>query len=339
MSNSRSPTPNPQSPSPGPRPAIPSPQSPIPNALSLALILLLSICLASWSAAQSKVELRLSVHKGETHQISSTLDQTVRQTINGVAQEMKQKIGIGYTFTVSEIDANGVASARIRFNSVSFHAKTPAGPVDYDSDHPPSQVPAMAMGVAAMLGQGFALKVTSDGRVTEVSGLDNMFNAVIAKMNLPEGPSRAAIERTLRQQLDPENMKSNLQSVFAPFPDHSVAVGETWTRDVRISIGFPMNVQTTYALKGRENGTANIEIEGKAATAPNASIDLGQLQMEYHLEGMQSGSLQIIESTGWTRRAQLSQKLAGSATLQAPGAPPQNVPIVVQSDLKTETRD
>lgn len=300
--------------------------------------LLILLLVPSLLRADEPLDLHLTFKKGDVHRMRVTLAQTIDQTIDGTTQQTRQTIMLGYTFAVDDLGAQGVATISVRYDAASLHAKTTEGAVDYDSSHPSPQVPATAAGLAALVGQGYSLRLTGDGHVAEVSGLDKMLAAILAKMNIPAGPIRTAAENAVRQQLNAENLKANLQGLFAPFPDHPVTTGETWARDSQIALGFPLLIESGYTLKARQDGVATIELLGKVSTAPNAVIDLGQqMRMSYQLRGEQHGTIQVDESTGWTRSAQSVQKLTGSATIETHGAPPRPVPVTIESETTMES--
>lgn len=302
----------------------------------ISSILLIS---TAWAQAQEKIDLRLHLTKGQTHHMNVTLDQTIDQTLGPAHQQTTQKVGVTYTFKVEDVDAQQNATVSVKYDSVSFHARSPSGAVDYDAGKPPNgPMPVPASALAALVGQSYSVTVDPRGQVTQVAGLSKMLNDVLAHLNVPDGVLRAAVERTLRQQLSEANLKQTLQDVFAPFPDGPVAAGESWTRNSSVMLGFPMNRQTTYTLQASENGTATIKVSGKAATVPNAVLDLGAVKMNYDLKGDQTGSLEITESDGWTRAASISQTLSGQATLRGPNTEPQTVPVTIRTDVKSEEK-
>lgn len=291
-----------------------------------------------WTAAgwaQEKLDLRLRFSKGDVHAMTIGLEQTIDQTVQGAPQRTTQSTRLGYTLKVEDVDGQGAARISIRYDTAAYHVKTPAGEVDYDSTQAGAGAPpAMAAGLAAVVGQGYSFTVTPEGKVTQVTGLEKMLNAVMSRLNV-EGPARLAAEKVLRQQLAEPNVRSNLQGMFAPFPDHPVAVGESWSRTAQISLGFPLETQTTYTLKARDKGIAIVDVAGHSSTAPDAALDLGQTKMSYDLKGDIHGQLQIQESTGWTWLSDSTQTLKGSATLRSPNVEPQTVPVSVESRMKS----
>lgn len=303
--------------------------------IATTLLLLIS---SGWARAQEKFDLRMHWTKGDTHQMSVTLDQTIAQTLGPVHQETSQSMGVTYTFKVEDVDAQGNATISVRYDAVRFHAKTPSGVVDYDPAKPATgPLPVMVTALASLVDQSYSVTVSPRGTVTQVVGVQKMLDNVLSHLTISDGVLRFAAEKTIRQQLNEANLKQSLRDVFTPFPDHPVAVGESWSRSTLVAMGFPMNVETTYTLQGHDNGIATITISGKVATAPNARMDLGTVKMDYDLKGEQTGSLEVIESSGWTRLTTLSQHLSGTTTVRGPNDT-QVVPVIVQAEVKCEQK-
>lgn len=305
--------------------------------LKLTIPLLLVCC--GWAAAQDKFDLRMHWTKGDTHQMSVTLDQTIAQTLGDAHQETSQTMGVTYTFKVEDVDAQGNATVSVHYDAVRFHAKTPSGVVDYDPGKPATgPVPVMVSALSSLVGQSYSITVSPQGTVTQVAGVQKMLENVLSHLTITDGVLRFAAEKTIRQQLSEANLKQSLRDVFMPFPDHPVAVGESWSRTTPVTMGFPMNVETSYTLQARDNGIATISVKGKVATAPNAAMDLGSVKMDYELKGEQTGSLEVIESSGWTRVSTLSQHLTGTTTIHAPNSYAQTVPVTVQAEIRSEQK-
>jgi hypothetical protein len=303
---------------------------------SAAAILFLAL-FPSLARAQEKLDLRLRFTKGDVHEMTVALDQNIEQTIQDQKQLTTQTLKIDYTFTVDDVDEQGTASISVRYHAIAVRSKSGGGEVNYDSSQPGTYVPSALAGLAALVGQGYSMKITPAGSVTQVSGLDVLLKTVLAKLSIPEGPVRAAVELAIRQRLDEQNLKTAFSTIFAPFPDHPVAVGESWYHKSQLNVGFPLTVETTDTLKSRDSGMAMIELVGRASTTPGGAIDLGQqAKMNYDLQGELHGQIQIQESTGWPWLATTTQLLTGNATVQSPIAPAQVVPITVDSKLKME---
>ena len=296
--------------------------------------------LAPFARAQDKLDLRLHFSKGDVHDMVINLDQTIDQTIQNSGQQTTQNITIGYTFTVDDVDDQGTASISVRYNSVVVHSKSQAGEVNYDSTQPGTYVPSVVGGLAALVGQGYSMKIAPSGTVTQVSGLDALLKIVLAKLSIPEGPIRTAAELALKQRLDEQNVKASLASIFAPFPAEPVAIGQSWYHKTQLNLGFPLTVRNhVHAEVPRQRHGDRRAGRPCFHRAPAArSIWASTSKMTYDLQGELHGQIQIQESTGWPWLATTTQTLTGNATVQSPIAPTQVVPITVESKLKTEQK-
>ena len=289
------------------------------------VFVLLTLAGADRAAAQDgKLTLRLRLKQGETYRLNTVVEQRISQTGGATPQVTEQRFAVGYAMAVEAVDAAGAMTLATKYESVAFGQKGPAGAVEYDSAKEPKVMPPPARPFAALVGLGFTSTVTPTGKVTAVGGLDAMFESMLKKLDLPEGPARANVRKVLTEQFGEEAMKQNLQNLFAFYPDAPVAVGDTWQRRVVVSKGFPVVIDATYMLKGRAGGVATIDV--KATLSPNEAagpLELGTGKMSYDLRGEQAGTAEVDEATGWTRSRTTSQLLSGTLRFQGAGGVPE----------------
>lgn len=297
------------------------------------LVLLLS---AAYVRGQEKLEIHPRFAKGESHTVSATLDQTISQTVGEKQVQTHQNLQIVYTVTVDDLDDHGVATLSVRYDSIRLDSTGPAGQLSYDSQQPNGTSPPVA--IAALVGQSFQATVNPIGIVQNIRGLDRLLAAAISQITLDEGPLRQAVEKTLRQQLDPANVKLLMQNLFGVLPNHPVGVGETWPKHIDSHTGPSVATDANYVLKARDNGVAIIGLTGRCATPANAAMDAALTKVSYDLSGSLDGEFQIQESTGWTWLATINQSLTGTVTLRAPSVAPQIVPISITAKLKIEQK-
>ena len=311
----------------------------------LAALAFCGVATAQERTPEAKLEMRLRLKAGETYRLKTTIEQRINQAAasapaNAQAkpQATEQVIAVGYGMTVQAVDASGNMKVATRYDSVLLRQKGPAGAVEYDSAKEPKQVPQAARPFAALVGLGFTTNVTPTGQVTAVEGLDEMFAAMVRKLELPEGPARAAVEKALSEQFGADAMKQTLQNLFGPYPDGPVAVGESWRRRVTVSKGFPVVIESEYTLAGRDDGVARVAV--KATLSPNEAagpVDLGTGKMTYELRGEQSGTAEVDEATGWTRSLATTQTLAGTLRFQGGGGVPETTsPVTIQEKVTVE---
>ena len=301
--------------------------------VSLVLLALLSTRAAA--GQDDKLELRLRLKPGESYKLLVTIDQRINQTTGANQQATEQMIAVGYTMAVEAVDAAGNMKVATTYDSIHFRQKGPAGAVEYDSAKAPKQVPPPARAFAALAGLGFKATLTPEGKVSAVEGLDAMFAEMVRKLELPEGPAKAAVQKALADQFGEEAMKQNVQNLFALYPDTPVSLGQTWQRRVVVTKGFPVVIEGAYTLKGRSGGVATIET--KATLSPNEAagpIDLGTGKMSYDLNGVQNGTAEVDEATGWTRSFTTQQVVSGTLRFKpSGGAPEATSPVTIEEKV------
>ncbi len=300
-----------------------------------------AICAAAGDArAEDKVSLRLNLAEGKTYNLKMTAQQKISQTIQGRKVDMDQTLGMGYSFAVTDVDANGAISAKVTYDSVLFRQKGPTGTVEYDSAHPTATVNPMAKAFAAQLGQSFSLTLTPEGRITKVEGVDKLFDHVLQSMDIPAGPQRDALENSLKQQFGDQAMQDSMEQLTAIYPDEPVDIGDSWNRKVTMSKGFPMQLENTWTLKSRKDGQATIDVKSKISSNANAGpIKMGPVSLKYDFSGQQQGQFVLDEATGWTVSAKTTQKLTGKVNVTgAPGMPAgMSWPITIESTITLES--
>jgi hypothetical protein len=318
------------------------------SALVASLLLLLIATPSRLVAAQEKFELVPRLRKGDVHRFSVTLEQVSDQSgpaLESVApdavppqrHQTRQTTATTYTFAVDDANEQG-ATLSIRYDSVAFHATTPDGRVDYDSGNPPGLIPPEVSAMAALVGQGYSVRIDERRNVRQVIGADKLLAAILSKLTLPEGAARMVFEKSLRRQLDDKAIRANLRAVLGSWTDHPVAIGEAWTQKQQPAGGFPITLDSTYSLAESGNGIWTVILQGNITTAPSPAIDMKPMSLSYDLSGTHHGRLQFSSRTGWLTSADISQKLKGSATLHSPNAAAETVPITIATTMKVEQK-
>lgn len=292
------------------------------------------------AAEGDKLDLKLRLKKGDVYNVGFVIDQDIKQILPGQpkAQNLKQKIGMGYRMEVTEVDAEGTTLLRTVYDSVRFRQEGPAGVVEYDSRQPPERVPPIALGFAALPGQTFTIVMTPAGKVAEVRGVNEMLQSIMKRAQMPDGPAQEAMLKMMKEQFGEQAMKEQMQNLFGFYPESPVAVGESWSQEVKISMGFPMVLNNTYTLESRDGGVARIAVESRLSSNPEAKpLEVGPMTMTYALTGSQTGTTHIDEASGWATDATLTQQITGDMTMTTSGNA-QKVPMAIKSDIAVESK-
>lgn len=303
----------------------------------LAAIIVIAVGLVRAEAAE-KTQYRLKLEKGQKHYMRMTTEQQITQTVMGQEQKVEQGIGMGADFDVNDVDSSGNAWVRYTYRWVKFSQKSPMGEMVYDSSKKDSPVPPMGQGFAALLGEGFALRITPKGKVEQVKDLDKMRSNIRAKLSA--GPMQEVMIKSLEKYMSEEAIKESTETSLAIYPEEPVGIGDSWSKTIIMSSSAAMIMENTWTLKGRKDGVAAIEVVSVIKPNPEAKpIDIGTMKMSYQLSGKQQGLIEMQESTGRMIHTKLNQEMSGQVTVKntaTPDAPDMVIPMKTKAIISIE---
>ncbi len=231
---------------------------------------------------------------------------------------------------------------RIRrtFNWALMRQTGPMGTLEYDSAKQPTP-PAGAEAFAALLGQGYIIKINPKGEVLDVNGVEEVRAAVLKK--LPPDAAANPATNVLNSYLDKKGIKEMTESMWGVYPDKPVDVGQSWSRKRVISAGFEMTIDGKLTLQKLEAGMATIATTSSIRSSADKPMEAGGMKMRFDLTGTQDGTVQIEEATGLIRQAQAHQLLKGEIKMGdsgQQGAPPMMaIPVAFDTTVKLEMSD
>ena len=297
------------------------------------------IAMAGQLAAQEgKIRLALELEEGRSYRMRVTMEHHIVQTGMGMTQETDQMTAIVYRFDVKEVDETGVALVEWTQDSVRFSQDGLMGHIEYDSSDTAAVRHPLTRGYAAMVERSFTARMAPTGTVSDVQGFSEVLDELMTEMALPEGPEAETLRESLRSQLGDEAMADMLTGALAIYPPRPVGVGDSWSRRVEISTGFPVITENTWTLRERRDGIAVVDVVSKVSANPDAPpLRMGPLSMRIDLSGKQSGTIEIDEASGWIVRGVVHQELSGESRVTGMEAMDMTLPMEVTGTIKTES--
>jgi hypothetical protein len=302
--------------------------------LGVLVVALVGVVVVTADAAQ-KVQYGLKLEKGKKYYVKMITEQQISQTVMNQEQNMEQTIGMGMDFDVNDVNDRGDAWVRFTYRWMKFRQKGPMNEIVYDSSQKDVNAPPTAQGFAALLNEGFAVKLTPQGKAVQVKGLDKMRNNISQK--LPAGPMREQMMKGLDQFLSEEATKEFTESSFAMYPDREVGVGDSWTKTVSMTRGLPMTIANKWTLKDRKDNVATLDVASEIKTNPNAKpMEMGPTKITYELTGTQQGQARMDETTGLMLTSSFEQQVSGQVKMTMPTPPQAQKPDQNQPQSPTE---
>lgn len=323
-----------------------------PTRRTLYLLLLLLLCSAPTllaqkgksksKAKQPAIELKLQLKSGNIYRMWMFTDQDITQDVSGQKITVKQVIGMGYRYEVQSVDNAGTATVKMTYDSIVVRNKTPMGEMEFNSANPEaSKATPGTEPYRAMLGAEFILKLTKEGKVESINGVEEMMGKIVNGMGRIEAAQKAALEQSLKKMISSEAMAETIERAMNIYPITPVKVGDSWKQTMEVAVGMPMSVSTTYTLKSITNGIADVDVQSTINNNANAKpTEMMGMEMTYNLSGTQKGTMKVNIADGWVKTTSLTQHLFGSMSLEGENIPDmlKSVPIAVQSTITITSR-
>jgi hypothetical protein len=267
------------------------------------------------------IVMKVNLSQGDIIRIRMTSDQKLSQDLGeGQMQEIDQTIGYGYTYTVTEVDPDGNYWVDVTYDWILIEQDAPQATFKYDSADPPDVTPPEAMSYHAMVGKGFSLLMSPQGQTLEVTGLEELYAAILDDMEIEDQELRLQMEEMLNTQFGEEALKDQCNNIIIDYPEDALKVGDTWQGSMEATSPFPMIVQTTYVLTAIEGDTATLDVSSTISPHPEAEpLDLVFATVIYNMSGEQHGTAEYDLKTGWTRYSEITQSMVGEMILTMEG--------------------
>jgi len=312
------------------------------KAKSILVVVLLVAILGSISGAAEKLDLKLRLKPGEKHSMRITTTQNIAMESMGKQENVSHTKTLGIEFEVKEIDANDVASVKVTYLTLQEKTKMGEREFGYDSTKPDTPEDHFGQMYSDMMGESFIMKITPKGKITKLTGVDEMFLNMAEKTMAREDESikerlkekaKQAIDRidkkygsrekrkeALKEQVKnfpgfgEQPIKNILSEMTVVFPSGTVQIGDSWKDNIVIGFGSgaPIEIEGTYILKGIEKQVLTINVSGKRNLDDKPIIsEVGPIKSTTRLAGSYEATLKVDEKSGWLLGKQANMKFAG----------------------------
>ncbi len=179
-------------------------------------------------------------------------------------KEVKQDNEINYYYSkeVNDVDAGGIISYKINFDSINIASSMGEQSIKYNSNINDSirQNPAFIQ-YNAVINNPFFIRVSPHGEITDVYGLEKIFEVLFKSLG---DTLKEKDKQEIKQSFGEESIKEILQQEYQVCPSTPVAVDSNWTKSFNTTVLFFEVVNNAkYTLKSIEdkNGQkiANVE--------------------------------------------------------------------------------
>jgi hypothetical protein len=274
------------------------------------------------------------VYEVSIDQATSAGESSFGAALNSVAgQKFKYSVTTdldedsGNTLLEMEI-ISAMVNLEMMGNKLVFDSENPAPEGTIDPMH------TMLEGLNVLIGEKLTLTYTPEGEVTEVKGLDAMYEKISKAL-----PAQAA---PVAQGFIQEDQFKQLAS-YPFWPGAPVRIGETWNRKYTQVFGTSgaMEVDNTYTLKGqaeRDNRKVNVlAYEGSIVADAAQKEDMMGMEMSMS-DGNNSGEILVDQTSGFIVHASANQEMTMNMKLQGALASAAPGPIAIKAEIVQTTQ-
>lgn len=236
--------------------------------------------------SKNKIIFHFNLEQGATYHYTIKDEQKVGSPVGDMS--LSSAIGVDYK-KVKDSAGLQIINSTVKSVLVQIHSGNTN--VTYDSKEgvmPTSSQFALAQ-LFQLIDKPFFIYLNPDGTIQKISGL-------------PDGNAPGSNDSLLMQ---------TFEKSFDFYPNHPVAIGESWTTTTQLPVqGIPNYLQTNYSLQSVEGDTAFITVKG-TLEAKDRTLIINDIPMKIGMAGTQTGNLKILIEEGRLLNAGFSSKITG----------------------------
>jgi len=261
-------------------------------------------------------ELKFRFQPGDKFYLVSVNEQTTTShpalgVVDGNERVASQTIRLGCDLDIEEVEEDGCAWAKYTYRQAAMKINDQGVNIAFDSDANQPKVPPLALPLATAVGEGFYIRITPQGRIDKINGLQAVASS--AKAKVPNIATRDQVVQAIDKQFSEAVVKRELEDQMTVFPDANAGAAEgiempsrsrtTWNRTEQVDED-KIVVERTFRLRERRApgdtlGIAVIDVNIVVRPAANADEQVaGGVRTRREVSGQGAGQLEIDEATG-----------------------------------------
>jgi len=241
------------------------------------------------SSSQGPVTLKFGAAKGTKFTYTETTDMTLTQAIMGNDVKVTTAITFGYVFEVVN-DSAGLKTVQVTLAKIQLNASANGQDMKFDSDNPGTDTTGLmgstGLVFASLKGGQFSFTINDYGDVGQVTGLKEMLQERLGKIN---GPGNISASQGMDNTFNEQTFRETLQQAFAVYPGKPVNEGDSWTKATSLNIsGSGAKLDNTYTLASFDGKVAKINVVSKISPGQSGAPQGVQIEMTGEAKGTNS---------------------------------------------------
>lgn len=272
----------------------------------LSIILIILIFSASTVQAKSKVLLRLNLQKNAVYEMNMQSNSDINQEMMGQNMKISQKLQMIFSFHVTDVLPNKNFQIQYSMDRMKMDVDVNGNQISFDSQNPDENSPLGPV-LKAMNAMKVTFELTPLGKVTQVSGLDEVVQKIAANPQLAQ---------SMQMFSNKENFQNFTEQTFSYIPENKISEGDKWSTQIKMPSLMDSKVTMNFEVAGLSKGMLNLNVNSDVnAQGP---VEQNGMKMDMNMTGTQSGTMAIDTNDGWARSSTLNQKFDMKLKLKNP---------------------
>ncbi len=281
--------------------------------------------------------LKLKFTEGDKYSFISVTERKITNIIEQNEVTTEETIRLENDFEVQEVDEKGFAWVKYTYKRVAMKVITPEQKIDFDSDSNQPRTPIQAAPYRLAIGESLYLRLSPQGRVEKINGLQSVVTFAKAKIRGMGGAQ--AISAGIEQAFSELEVKHTLENQIGVFPEAN-NIGPVWSStEILLSsqAGYPRLAQIEdvnivyermYKLAGTgADGISIVDVNMKISSMSELMDIKGgkvegqntNLKASLDISGQGNGQIEIEQSTGRIINSKITQDSTQKAIMVATG--------------------
>lgn len=185
------------------------------------------------------------------------------------------------------------------------------------------------------LGKSFKVKLTENGKVEKVMGIDDIGNAILKEEQDPK--KKELIKSFIKKEFSEEVLQEKIQRIIGFYSDKKVEVGDEWSKTNKVLVSAPIDVDEKYTLKERKEGTTDIVVNGEIKKRESSEIiKVDDIEISYEdIKGKEKGIITIGQENKMIKTEELDSEYKGKIKImfKDPNKGAEYVPISAKEKI------
>lgn len=273
----------------------------------------------SHSATDPKYIFALHIKPGSKYYYTITNETATELEANNKKIESTNNSTVGFIYETVRDTAGGFV---LKITYDSFHIVTKKGDAvtEIDAANAENSIDPLEKMLGSLKGSSLFVTMSNKGEVTSVTGYKEITDKLMNFIDVNNEAEKNTVTSQISGMLGEGFVKNNLQQGLTLFPDSTLYIGDSWTKQQTQSGDLKLNLTTTYTLQSVKDSIAEIKSSSEVNNN-NTTTNMMGANVVVNFKGNEKGSFKIDLKTGMLLNQQSTISVEGTVELNETKVP------------------